>query len=217
LPLVKRLPKRRPLYPRKHSKSTGKESPSHCSAAKTRANDETGSQLKRAAGIEIAAGTARHTVIYAVTSSSLWLLILGPHPHYLRKQKMNYVFSTRIDQPIDDAIETLKAALMKQHLGIISDVNVANIIKNKLDMDMPPYRLLGACNPKMAKTMLDDLPEVGVLLPCTIVAREVDGATVIDFMDPVGVLGIANNDVVNRVAQEADEKLKAVIADLEQH
>jgi uncharacterized protein (DUF302 family) len=130
---------------------------------------------------------------------------------------MNYVFSTRIDQPIDDAIETLKAALMKQHLGIISDVNVANIIKNKLDMDMPPYRLLGACNPKMAKTMLDDLPEVGVLLPCTIVAREVDGSTVIDFMDPVGVLGMANNDVVNRVAQEADEKLKAVIADLEQH
>jgi uncharacterized protein (DUF302 family) len=130
---------------------------------------------------------------------------------------MSYVFSTRIDQPIDDAIETLKAALLKQHLGIVSDVNVASIIKNKLDMDMPPYRLLGACNPKMAKTMLDDLPEVGVLLPCTIVAREVDGATVIDFMDPKGVLGIANNDIVNRVAQEAEDKLKAAIADLEQN
>jgi uncharacterized protein (DUF302 family) len=128
---------------------------------------------------------------------------------------MSYVFSTQIKQPIDEAIETLKAALMKQHLGIVSDVNVANIVKNKLDLDMPAYRLLGACNPGMAKTMIDALPEVGVLLPCTIVAREVDGATIIDFMDPVGVLGIANNDVVNGVANEAEEKLKAAIADLE--
>jgi uncharacterized protein (DUF302 family) len=92
---------------------------------------------------------------------------------------------------------------------------VAGIVKNKLDVDMPAYRLLGACNPKMAKDMIDDLPEVGVLLPCTIVAREVDGATVIDFMDPVGVLGIADNDIVNRVAKEAEEKLKAAIAELE--
>jgi uncharacterized protein (DUF302 family) len=129
--------------------------------------------------------------------------------------KMSYVFSTKIKQPIDEAIETLKAALMKQHLGIVSDVNVAGIVKNKLDVDMPAYRLLGACNPKMAKDMIDDLPEVGVLLPCTIVAREVDGATVIDFMDPVGVLGIADNDIVNRVAKEAEEKLKAAIAELE--
>ena len=128
---------------------------------------------------------------------------------------MSYVFSTQIKQPIDEAIETLKAALMKQHLGIVSDVNVANIVKNKLDLDMPAYRLLGACNPGMAKTMIDALPEVGVLLPCTIVAREVDGATFIDFMDPVGVLGMANSDVVNGVANEAEEKLKAAIADLE--
>jgi uncharacterized protein (DUF302 family) len=130
---------------------------------------------------------------------------------------MNYVFSTKINKPIDDAIETLKNSLMKQHLGIVSDVNVAGIIKNKLNQEMPAYRLLGACNPQMAKTMIDNLPEVGVLLPCTIVAREVRGNTVIDFMDPVGVLGIANNETLNKVAKDADERLKAVIADLEQN
>lgn len=129
---------------------------------------------------------------------------------------MNFVFSAQIDQPIDEAIETLKSALMNHHLGIVSDVNVAGIVKNKLGQDMSPYRLLGACNPGMAKTMLDDLPEAGVLLPCTIVAREVAGNTVIDFMDPVTVLGIANNETLNRVAREAREKLQAVIADLEQ-
>jgi uncharacterized protein (DUF302 family) len=129
---------------------------------------------------------------------------------------MNFVFSTQINQPIDAAIETLKNALMKQHLGIVSDVNVSGIVKNKLNQDMPAYRLLGACNPQMAKTMIDDLPEVGVLLPCTIVAREVGGNTVVDFMDPVTVLGIAGNETLNKVAQDAKEKLKAAIADLEQ-
>jgi uncharacterized protein (DUF302 family) len=129
---------------------------------------------------------------------------------------MNFVFSTQINQPIEEAIETLKNVLMKQHLGIVSDVNVSGIVKNKLNQDMPAYRLLGACNPQMAKTMIDDLPEVGVLLPCTIVAREVGGNTIVDFMDPVTVLGIAGNETLNRVAQDAKEKLKAAIADLEQ-
>jgi len=126
-----------------------------------------------------------------------------------------YVFSTQLDQPIDAAIETLKATLMNHHLGIVSDVNVAGIVKTKLDQDMPAYRILGACNPKMAKAMIDAVPQAGALLPCTIVAREVDGSTVFDFMDPVAVLGIADNEVMNQVAAEASEKLKAAIADLE--
>ncbi|MEE9352767.1 MAG: DUF302 domain-containing protein [Thiotrichaceae bacterium] len=127
----------------------------------------------------------------------------------------NFVFSTQLNQPIDEAIETLKSTLMNHHLGIVSDVNVAGIVKAKLDEDMPAYRILGACNPKMAKSMIEALPEAGALLPCTIVAREVDGGTVFDFMDPVAVLGIANNDMMNAVAAEATEKLKAAIADLE--
>jgi len=125
------------------------------------------------------------------------------------------VISTQLNQPIDKAIETLKAALMNHHLGIISDVNVAGIVKNKLDQDMPAYRILGACNPKMAKVMIDAVPQAGALLPCTIVAREADGNTIFDIMDPATVLGIANNEVMNKVAAEATEKLKAVIADLE--
>jgi len=126
----------------------------------------------------------------------------------------NYVFSSEINQPIDQAIETLKATLMKHHLGIVSDVNVAGIVKTKLDQDMPAYRILGACNPQMAKTMIEAEPSAGALLPCTIVAREADGKTVFDFMDPISVLGIAGNEVMNAVAAEATEKLKAAIADL---
>jgi len=126
----------------------------------------------------------------------------------------NYVFSVQLDKPIEEAIETLKATLMKNHLGIVSDVNVAAIVKTKLEQDMAAYRILGACNPKMAKTMIDEMPEVGALLPCTIIAREVAGKTVFDFMDPLTVLGIANNDIINTVALEATEQLKAVVNDI---
>jgi uncharacterized protein (DUF302 family) len=66
----------------------------------------------------------------------------------------------------------------------------------------------------MAKTMIEALPEAGALLPCSIVAREVDGGTEFDFMDPQVVLGKAGNEVMDQVAAEAREKLKAVIAEL---
>jgi uncharacterized protein (DUF302 family) len=127
-----------------------------------------------------------------------------------------YFFSSQLQQPIDEAIETLKATLMNHHLGIVSDVNVAGIVKNKLDQDMSAYRILGACNPKMAKTMIDAVPQAGALLPCTIVAREENGSTVFDFMDPVNVLALAGNETMNQVANEAKEKLQAVIKDLQE-
>ena len=127
----------------------------------------------------------------------------------------DYCFSTQINQPIDAAIETLKTTLMSHHLGIVSDVNVAAIVKNKLDEDMSAYRILGACNPKMAKSMIDEVPQAGALLPCTIVAREADGKTIFDFMDPVVVLGIANNDTINSVAAYAKQRLEAVVIDLQ--
>ncbi len=125
-----------------------------------------------------------------------------------------YAFSAHVAKPIDEAIETLKAVLMNHHLGIVSDVNVAQIVKNKLGEDMTGYRILGACNPKMAKTMIEAEPSAGALLPCTIVAREADGGTTFDFMDPVTVLGIAGNPVMDQVAAEALEKLKAAAAEL---
>lgn len=126
----------------------------------------------------------------------------------------NFVFSAEVSQPIDEAVETLKTTLMGHHLGIVSEVNVAGIIKTKLDEEIAPYRILGACNPKMAKAMIEAVPQAGALLPCTIVAREVDGKTVFDFMDPVVVLGVADNEVMNEVAAEAMEKLKAAAEDL---
>lgn len=128
----------------------------------------------------------------------------------------NYCFSVSLNVPMDEAIDTLKKTLMDHHLGIVSDVGVSDIVKNKLNEDMNPYRILGACNPKMAKTMIDEVADIGSLLPCTITAREVAGVTTFDFMDPEIVLGLAENNVVNQVAQEAKAKLLSVKKALEQ-
>jgi len=95
---------------------------------------------------------------------------------------MSYTLNATIEQNIDQAIETLKSTCMSHKLGIVSDINVQATIKNKLDEDIAPYRILGACNPGMAKKVIEAAPEAGALLPCTIVAREEDGKTHFHFM-----------------------------------
>ena len=127
---------------------------------------------------------------------------------------MSYTLTTSVKQSIDDAIETLKSTLMNHKLGIVSEVNVQATIKNKLGEDIAPYRILGACNPGMAKKIIEAAPEAGALLPCTIVAREESDETIFHFMAPEPVLGLEDNVVVQEVAKQATEHLEAVIADL---
>ena len=128
---------------------------------------------------------------------------------------MSYTLTATLNQSIDDAIETLKNTLMTHKLGIVSEVNVQATIKNKLDEDIAPYRILGACNPGMAKKIIEAAPEAGALLPCTIVAREEGGKTIFHFMAPEPVLGLEDNAVVQEIAKLASTHIKAAIADLD--
>jgi len=128
---------------------------------------------------------------------------------------MSYTLTTSLKQPIDEAIETLKSTLMTHKLGIVSEINVQATIKTKLNEDIAPYRILGACNPGMAKKIIEASPEAGALLPCTIVAREENGETIFHFMAPEPVLGLDDNATVQEVAKLATEHLTAAIADLE--
>ncbi len=124
---------------------------------------------------------------------------------------MSYTLSASVKQPIDKAIETLKATCMNHKLGIVSEVDVQATVKNKLGEDIAPYRILGACNPGMAKKIIEAEPKAGALLPCTVVAREVDGETIFDFMAPEAVLGLESNPTVNEVAKLATTHIQAVI------
>jgi uncharacterized protein (DUF302 family) len=127
-----------------------------------------------------------------------------------------YEFNTEIDLPYEQALEKVRATLMEEHLGIVSDVDVQAIFKNKMDKSIPAYHIFGACNPKLAERVLESEPNAGTLLPCTFILRETgENKTLVSFMDPVEVLGLSHTDEPKKVAAEAKEKLLRVVAKLD--
>lgn len=126
-----------------------------------------------------------------------------------------YEFNLTLALPFHQAMEKVRETLLSEHLGIVSDVDVQAIFKNKMDKDIPAYHILGACNPKLADRVISSEPNAGTLLPCSFILRE-DGAdsTVVSFMDPVPVLGLCETDEPKAVASEAHEMLQRVVAKL---
>jgi len=127
-----------------------------------------------------------------------------------------YEFNLTLPLSLDAALEKVRDTLMSEHLGIVSDVDVQAIFKNKMEKEIPPYHILGACNPKLADRVISNEPNAGVLLPCNIVMREdEDGNTVVSFMDPVAMLGLTQTDEPKAVATEAKAMLERVAAKLQ--
>ena len=125
---------------------------------------------------------------------------------------MSYEFNTTLQSGFEEAIERVRAVLMEEHLGVVSEVNVQAIFKAKMDKDIPPYRIFGACNPKLASQILEVEPNAGTLLPCNFIMYETTpGNVVVSFMDPVTVLGLAQSDAAQEVGKVAKEKLLRVI------
>lgn len=128
---------------------------------------------------------------------------------------MSYEFNTMLQGSFDEALEKVRAVLMEEQLGVVSEINVQAIFKAKMDKDIPPYRIFGACNPKLASQLLEAEPNAGTLLPCNFVMYETaPGQVVVSFMDPVTVLGLANSAVAQEIGTTAKEKLQRVIAKL---
>ncbi|WP_287603575.1 DUF302 domain-containing protein [Thiothrix sp.] len=125
---------------------------------------------------------------------------------------MSYEFNTTLQSGFEEAIERVRAVLMEEHLGVVSEVNVQAIFKAKMDKEIPPYRIFGACNPKLAAQILEVEPNAGTLLPCNFIMYETTpGNVVVSFMDPVTVLGLAQSDAAQEVGKVAKEKLLRVI------
>ncbi len=128
---------------------------------------------------------------------------------------MSYEFNVTLPTTMEAVLEKVRAVLMEEHLGVVSEVDVQAIFKSKMDKDTPPYRIFGACNPKLAERILSVEPNAGNLLPCNFILYEnTDGNTVVSFMDPVTVLGLAKNEAVHKVGAEVKEKLLRVMEKL---
>lgn len=126
-----------------------------------------------------------------------------------------YAFNTELNLSIEDVISRLRDALSEEGLGIVSDINIQGIIQSNLQDAFRPYRILGVCAPGLAKSLIKADPAIGTLLPCNIVVQELHGRTQVSFMDPVIVLGLANQNIINDVARQVRESLEQVWARLQ--
>ena len=98
---------------------------------------------------------------------------------------------------------------------MLTEIDVQATLKAKLGLDMPPYRILGACNPKLAHQAISAVPDIGLLLPCNVLVREDEkGSVHVEFMDPGAVLGLVNDARVDPLAGQVKAKLEAVLATL---
>ena len=126
-----------------------------------------------------------------------------------------YGFGTTVDLSFDDAIEHVTQALQGEGFGVLTDIDVAATLKKKLNQDMPPYRILGACNPPLAHRALVAEPSIGLLLPCNVVVRQDEaGAVHVEFMDPNAVLELVNKPEITALASEVRQRLERVSAAL---
>ncbi|HSM31948.1 MAG TPA: DUF302 domain-containing protein [Woeseiaceae bacterium] len=124
-------------------------------------------------------------------------------------------FGKPVDLGFEEAIETVTEELDKEGFGILTEIDVQATLKKKLGEDMPPYRILGACNPPLAHQAVSAVPEIGLLLPCNVLVREDDeGKVHVSFMDPGSVLGLVDNPDVVPLAEQVKEKLERVLAAL---
>lgn len=128
---------------------------------------------------------------------------------------MKYLNTVTLEQPFGQVVSSARDALAGQGFGVLTEIDVQATVKAKLDVDVDPYIILGACNPTFAHRALQIEPSLGVLLPCNVVVRA-EGAnrTVVEAIDPSTLVMLTENDDLAPTAQEVATRLQAVLKSL---
>lgn len=128
---------------------------------------------------------------------------------------MNYTFTAKSKYSFDETIEEVTELLKSQGFGVLTEIDVKDTLKNKLDVEFRKYRILGACNPEFAHKALQAEANIGVMLPCNVTVQETDdGIVEVSAVDPVASMQAVENSDLEPIAAEVRDRLKEVINQL---
>lgn len=128
---------------------------------------------------------------------------------------MDYTINRLIAGSDFDTVDArVRAALTGHGFGVLTEIDVQATMKKKLDVEMPSYRILGACNPKMALEAIGMEPRVGAMLPCNVILREVAGGVEVSAIDPVASMQAIDNSALHAVAGQVRDLLTKVVAEI---
>ena len=127
----------------------------------------------------------------------------------------NYTITTTITQPYDATVTAVREALSEQGFGVLTEIDLQASLKEKLDVDVAPQMILGACRPPLAYEAIQAEPSIAAVLPCNVVVRALDqDTTLVEAFDPDAMMGLADNPALSKIASDAKERLGAAFAAL---
>jgi uncharacterized protein (DUF302 family) len=127
---------------------------------------------------------------------------------------MNYAMSRTINRPFDEVNAEVRAALVEQSFGIVSEIDMQATLHNKINVEIEPMIILGVCNPKFAYRALQVEPSIGLLLPCNVVIRKTDAGVVVEMVNPQMMAEITEAPEMAQIADEVSVLLSAGLASL---
>ena len=128
---------------------------------------------------------------------------------------MTYALTTTLGQPHAEAVARIRDALATQGFGVLTEIDLQATMKAKLDADIAPQVILGACRPPLAHAALQAEPSIGLLLPCNVVVRALsDDSTAVEAVDPQTMVAMTGNPALQAVSDEATTRLRAALTSL---
>jgi uncharacterized protein (DUF302 family) len=126
-----------------------------------------------------------------------------------------YTIAATIDRPYEETVEAVRAALADQGFGVLTEIDLQATLREKLDLEVAPQVILGACRPQLAYEALQVDPSIATVLPCNVVVRALDErTTVVEAFDPDAMMGLSGNAGLDDVATDARQRLAAMLAAL---
>lgn len=127
---------------------------------------------------------------------------------------MDYAKKKSTEWSFEEAIEKVKASLKEQGFGVLTEIDVKDTLRNKLDVDFRKYAILGACNPPNAYKALQAEQDIGLMLPCNVIVYEKDGKTIIAAIRPTVAMGMIDNEELKTIAEDIEKRLEKAIDDV---